>query len=472
MSFVIHNFDSLCQFLAANPISVFALDTKVSNKTELVSIWPNFTVIGTLKTLDITLLHKKSNNIIEVPDLVSKEALAQIYKNFHHTWEQPVIQDLVNKASFPLILTQYNSPFLEKVCTEHHWKLAMSPQKTQVFWENKINFRKLLAEENIPTPKYEVVTKRQLENRTFSPLFPLIMQYPRAKRGKRTFMIKTAAHWQDFLSHYFALPIPPLKVLASEIAPGTPVSITGIATRWGVFTSQLQIQIIDTTHNETYGSFLGHDWSASKHIPASTQAQAIFYAKRIGTKLMEHGHRGMFGIDLIWNPATNNLVALECNPRLTGVLPALDLIQIKNKHMPFLALHLLEYMADKDSKKFTIDYERIQSEMIQPKEGAHIFIKSPHSYPSHLNAAPKPGIYSYKSNQLQFQKSSLLTDSISDSNQFLLHQVTVPGYTFEPHDKLCQIISLHSALNEKFELSDVAKQLMHDIPKTFQLTRA
>lgn len=471
MAILIDSLNSLSESLKQNPISVFALDAKAGNKIGIESIWPNYTIIAALRSLDTPIL-TSSVNVIELEDHVSPEEWLRVKNHKHKICSVPIIRNRINSYHNPIICTQNNSLSLEKLALENNWQLAINTTATRAFLENKINFRRILNEENIPTPKYKILDTDGIETQTLPAELPFVVQYPFSLAGKGTFIIKSETDWSHFVNQYLALPKPLTQLLISELVAGYPVSMTAITTRWGTFTSQLQLQIINTSNQARYGSFVGHDWSASNQIPAHTHKLATQYMQTISTRIMKHGQRGMFGVDFMWDPNTDQLVALECNPRITGVLPTLDSIQVKAGHMPFLALHLLEYSADFITPKIHLDYETIQSQLILPKSGAHMIVSSPHNYPTTPNKAPQPGIYKLVEENYNFVSASFDLNNLRSDNEFILDQVGVPSYTLMPYERICHVISKGSLLTATLELSELAKVLLKKIPTDFDLHKA
>jgi len=56
------------------------------------------------------------------------------------------------------------------------------------------------------------------------------------------------------------------------------------------------------------------------------------------------GYKGIFGLDFVLDEKTNKLYIIECNPRLLGSFPTLNMVQLLNNEPLILAFHILEFL--------------------------------------------------------------------------------------------------------------------------------
>lgn len=255
-----------------------------------------------------------------------------------------------------------------------------------------------------------------------------------------TFFIRNKTDWQktqEILSkddrYHF--------VTISPFIEGHSVSMLGCITPQGVLTSTLQLQLIDvpeSLHGQLpTGVFLGHDWTFHPWTE-KTERTAQNVVESIGGYLAEHGFKGIFGIDFVYDAATHDIFPIECNPRFTGALPVYSLM-VAHAGVPtieffHIAAHLeidvrFDFMAVNDAFK--------------------------HRYPlAHISLTPKgiaemkiplaAGVYSYNKNvrMLRYERPGAFYRDFKNPEEFMIID-SLPrlgGRVIQNVPRLCKLI--------------------------------
>lgn len=393
------------------------------------------------------------------------------YKKMSHAeiLHDPEAQKLIDKLKHPLLITPQASPDTEGLIRSHGWKHLAPPASLVQDFENKKTFRALLTSLKLPFPKTILATPKTMSYTKAKQTLgvPFIVQAAASRGGRGTFLVKDETDMRRVMGRSEKT----TDMVISRLIDAHPVSTTAVATQWGIFSSTLQYQIIDTTSPKTFGDFLGHDWSFANTLPASLHKKAMSMTKRIGQAMYKRGFRGFFGLDFLIDKKTSELFVLECNPRFTGALPTLELVQARLNRPFFCSLHVLEFVADL-YKDFRLEAAPLQKIMGQARTGSHVHITSPHAYASFVTCPFKPGTYFLGQGRLRYQSSNIELKNLRDKNQIIITQLLPSGGYTPAHGHVCRILSHEGMLDKKGHLTARILQLLDHIDKATEYVKA
>jgi hypothetical protein len=346
--------------------------------------------------------------------------------------------------------------------------LMNSPALARAY-ENKRYFRDEF-EDLIRIPKFvirhitdltKVASFRDLRNH-FGGSF--VIQDEESSGSKGTFVIHS---YDDFVDAVGSLrrKSSGRSLVISEFIKGDAYSTQVCITKYGIFTSGIQRQIVDEPllcnlqmegATRWCGGVLGDEY------PDIVQHQTQEIATIVGSELASHGYKGVFGVDLIINPDTNEVYAIEINARLTGYSHLISDMQHAQGKTPFILLHTLELMnmdyevKDLDALPSRPKYRKPISYLILHNQGHEEF---------HPSRSVLPGIYRVgDKGEIEFIKESYSVADLKNESQILVQSgIDADATVVQPGKRALKIVRLGSALTKSGKLSRQAKSVIRSV---------
>ena len=230
-------------------------------------------------------------------------------------------------------------------------------------------------------------------------------------------------------------------VTMSPFIDGYSLSMLGCITAKGVLTTTLQLQLIDvpeSLHGQMpTGVFLGHDW-AYRPWSLDTERTAQRVVESIGAYLSERGFKGIFGIDFLYDTATQEIFPIECNPRFTGALPVYSLM-IAEQGVPTIEFfHILSHL----NIRVDFNFDAVNAAFKKRVPLAHISLT-----PKGVQEMTIPlaaGIYSYdrKERSLRYERPGAFYEEFKSLDEFMIID-SLPrmgGRIIQNVPRLCKLI--------------------------------
>ncbi len=145
---------------------------------------------------------------------------------------------------------------MERICQENNWKLlANSSEFGKELFEDKIKFRRILQELEIPVPPGKIASIGKLHYGHLMNKYglPFIIQHPTKGGGKGTFLINNQEDFQNTVERLNRTRddeeekelTPPTRVIVAKFVKGSSPSLTGCVTKHGILSTSLQHQVLD-----------------------------------------------------------------------------------------------------------------------------------------------------------------------------------------------------------------------------------
>ncbi len=293
-----------------------------------------------------------------------------------------------------------------------------------------------------------------------------VLQDEESSGSKGTFMIHTH---EDYLAAVRALKkySQGRSVVVSKYVKGETCSIQVCITKYGVFTGGIQRQLVASKYLCDPQSEGGTKWCGGElgaEYPEFVQHQAREIASVVGSELSSHGYKGIFGVDVIITP-DDNVYAIEINARLTGYSFLISDMQLKEKRIPFLLLHLLEMgnyeyeVTDSDALPASWSYKRPVSYMI---------INNPTAEELIVTTDIAPGIYTITEKGLEFKKAAHSLTQLTTKNEVLILSRFSKGDTVGGSKRILKIIRLGASMKNG-DLNKDNQELVQKVKKHFEL---
>jgi predicted ATP-grasp superfamily ATP-dependent carboligase len=440
----VKNKHTLDKFLDSQPISIFGVGVNVYNRNYLRDVKNKFHCIGLRETPREN--HAANKNLLELTTF-NDVNLAELKSNSltvlsnHHTKEY--IERHAQKA---LILPYKQYEGMAEYCQEHNYLLASaSPDIVQKI-DNKKTFRELLGSRGLSpyiAPHIEFKPREssyeQISNELQSKV--VVAQITKSGGGKGTFFIDSEEKYQEFLQDEYTLKgleeDNEKSFIASKFVEGISASIIGVATRWGIFTSNTQVQV---NKDEDAAAFRGHDWVFSKnYVSAKVESIAQNFTQKFGKEIYKMGFQGFFGIDLIITET--ECYVIECNPRITGTQPVLDMVQDMNNKPSFIGLHILEFLADEIP--IEVNAKKLQRTLMRPnkKAASHFFIVQKEDIENTISKTIQEGSYRIANDKLEYVDSRNHPNDLESDELFIIAETPEIGRIMNKRGRLCRVVS-------------------------------
>lgn len=427
-----------------------------------------YTIIAFDKTQEIEQI-QKDFNVITLRDIIGNES-SKLKRNGNSVLKNQKIQAYIGKFSQVGILSYKGSEQMEEICKQKDWLyIAASKTIASYYFENKNIFRNIFPlkqylPKSIQLPLSEFGYKEIVKQMGKK----FVIQDPLSSGGKGTYFVSNRSEYAKVYRKIAKVTNMSNKYLLSEFISGIPASITGVATRWGVFSSNIQIQLQDIPFTNASiansGVFNGHDWTISKEFPDKIQETAKDCVQELGKTMYQKGFKGYFGIDILINKEEEKLYVIECNPRLTGTLPTIDMIQERTNKISLSSLHILEFLADK-YPNLSCDFNAIQSQLDGSKDGAHLLLFSPFSKKRTISFNVKPGVYVVENNKLKYKREGYQLKELNNTDEFILTEIVSQKQRVSKHERIARILSLDSLITSSYKLKKASKNIINLIYK-------
>ncbi len=258
------------------------------------------------------------------------------------------------------IITFKPSPQVAKICNEYNFRYLGNDWKLNRKLEDKTEFVRITKELGIPNAKSAVVKLEEVKNLSFakSKNGRCVVQLPRGFSGNSTFLVESREDLNQILTKYGNR-----KVKLSEYLKGETYTINACIAQGEVLVSKPIFQVTGFSFcNKNRFGTCGNDYSRGGRLRSTEKKEMFNCAKKVGNYIKRLGYKGIFGLDFIVTSRnidnktgkylpngtySTRIHLVEINPRLVGSIPVFTKLQIKNKEVPFLLLHILEFLGDK-----------------------------------------------------------------------------------------------------------------------------
>ncbi len=337
-------------------------------------------------------------------------------------------------------------------------------------YENKRYFRDEFSD-LIKIPEYEIYHINELNKVTVyrelrNEFGAFVLQDEESTGSKGTYIIEDHEDYMDAITDLKRFSSG-RSIVVSKYIEGESASVQVCVTKYGVFCSGVQKQLVNSKYlsngkadgsTKWNGGEIGCEW------PEIVEMRAREIATVIGAELSSHGYRGIFGVDLLITKE-NEVYTIEINARMTGFSQLLSDAQMANDKIPFMLLHALEL------GNFT--YE-VEDQIALPSGNA---VKKPYGLMIMVNPLKEEftqkhdiiaGIYRFKNGVYLYEKASLTVSDLKSEEQVLIICNRQKGETVGPGKRIMNIqklgkimsgtklnsktIKMLSALNKQFDL--------------------
>jgi predicted ATP-grasp superfamily ATP-dependent carboligase len=366
-----------------------------------------------------------SNKFYNLDNILSDEELNLIRYNQASVENHPDWLKMLKKAN-NRVLFQKQSTLTQELKLKYNLNILNNELETQEYLENKVNFRKLIRQYSF-CPKTQTISKENLLQKTYQEyqFNKFVIQGDCTSGGNGTYFI--------FSELDYNLTLDKIKeeeyreYIVTEYIKGETMAAIGINYGNETVVTSPYNQIIgnrnlvlgEISNLDINGKFMGNS-IPNKHILSN---KTIEYIQIIGDILnKQFNYKGIFGIDFIITE-NQEIKIIECNPRIMGAFPVIDMFY-SNVGIPSpLSLHIKEFIGEND-----LDYKYIQKLYINRDSCSMsqiIFFIDKNLYTDKIlpKQSIKPGLYNISEDKVVRQSNSLKFEN-KNQNEFIVSAIS------------------------------------------------
>lgn len=340
------------------------------------------------------------------------------------------------------IITFKPSPKLQKICDENKFRYLGNDWKLNRKLEDKVEFVNIMNKLKIPNAQSKIAIVEDSDK--FRKIFNLeekyVVQLPRGFSGNSTFLVDSRNSFKKIIEKYKGR-----KVKIARYLKGETYTINGCVGKFGIAVSQPIFQITGlTAYNKNSLGASGNDYARGGELGSEQKKKIFDYTKKIGKYMRKSGYKGIFGIDFIvsysgraeaklpiGSLASEDINLIEINPRLIASIPVFTKLQNQNNQIPFLFLHLAEFLNINYKPELLFDYISFAEWNKQKAFSfSQLILRNTEKHPVKIIKSMSSGIYELKGGKLIFKKKIYYAQNMKE-NEFLI-QAAEKGSLISP----------------------------------------
>jgi len=373
------------------------------------------------------------------------------------------------------IITFKPSPMIRKICAENNFNYLGNDWKLNRDLEDKIKFVEITKKLKIPSAGSKIIKLEKNKcSLNFSKNKKFIIQLPRGFSGNSTFLIKNKNDFDQILKKYESR-----KIKLSEYIKGETYTINACVAENKILISKPIFQITGLSlYNKNNFGTCGNDYVYPEKLKKEQRKKIFDYTKKIGNYLKKLKYKGIFGLDFIVDDNDINLI--EINPRLIASIPVFTKLQIQNKQLPFLLLHVLEFTNNKVKsalQKGSTGLSPLWNQQINFREWdkennfsvSQLILRNIKNKPVKIRKSLTSGIYEIKNNKLVLKEKAYYMERDLNNNEFLI-QCVVKDSIINPDMEYANIQTGYGIMKDEREFKDCFDKVVNLVLKNIDLS--
>ena len=331
MAFLLNDMEDVKKIFKEIKDPIFYVANNSDKGVGLEKIIANYHIVCIDYFDEVEYLRKAGINVFCLEKQKNKQNI--IFRNTGLLMKEKEVIDYIeqNSGKKANILIFKPSLMIEKACRKNNWRLLNNPYHDSEKFENKLNFYKIARSLGLLIPRTEELA---IDKITYSDLkknySDFVIQLGKGFAGITTFFIKSE---EDYLRFKKRNKSSVVKV--SEFIRGLPLTINACVTKHGIVIGAPCYQITgESICTNSPSTTCGNDWKIYNEKLKITYLSIAEITKKVGEYLKANGYKGIFGLDLIFEPVTGKIYLIECNPRLIASIPAATKLEIAAGKIP------------------------------------------------------------------------------------------------------------------------------------------
>ncbi len=313
---------------------------------------------------------------------------------------------------------------IQKICAENDFNYLGNDWKLNRDLEDKVKFVEITKKLKIPNAGSKII---KLEKNkcllNFSKNKKFIIQLPRGFSGNSTFLVENKNDFDRILKKYENR-----KIKLSEYIKGETYTINACVAGGKILISKPIFQITGLSpYNKNSFGTCGNDYVYPEKLKKEQRKKIFDYTKKVGNYIKKSGYKGIFGLDFVVDDSDVNLI--EINPRLIASIPVFTKLQIQSEQLPFLLLHILEFLGDKTKDILQQSFREWDAK--NNFNISQLILRNVKNKPVKITKSLASGIYEIKNNKLVLKEKVYCINRKLNSSEFLV-QCAVKNSVINP----------------------------------------
>lgn len=383
----------------------------------------------------------ESNKFYNLDNILSDEELNLISYNQASIENHPDWISILKKVN-NRVLFQKQSDLTQELKLRYNLNILNNELEIQEYLENKVNFRKLIEKYNF-CPSTQIMSKEILLQKTYQEFKfnKFVIQGDCTSGGNGTYFIFSESDYSSTLDKIKYEEY--REYIVTEYIEGETMGVIGINYGNGTIVTLPYNQIIgnknlvlgEVSSLDINGKFMGNSIT-NKHILSN---KIIEYIQIIGGILnKQFGYKGIFGIDFLITK-DQEIKIIECNPRITGAFPIIDMFYSNVGILSPLSLHIKEFIGENKLnyryiQKLYIDRDSFSMSQIILFIDKNLYVDK---ILPHQNI--KPGLYNISGDKVIRQSNSLKFEN-KNQNEFIVSEIPISLTKLGKRERMARII--------------------------------
>lgn len=443
MAFLLKNSEDVRKIFKGTKKPIFYIANNSDKGVGLEKIIPNYHIVCIDYFDEVEYLKKSGINVFCLEKQKNKQNI--IFRNSGLLMKEKEVVDYIknNGGEKANVLVFKPSTMIEKACRKNNWKLFNNLYQDSEKFENKLNFYKIARSLGLLIPRTEILNVDKIPYESLRKNYGnFVIQLGRGFAGSTTSIIKNEENYLKFKKGNKSD-----QVKVSEFINGLPLTVNACATKFGTVIGAPCYQITgEKICTNSSGTTCGNDWEIFNKKLKVTYRSIAEITRSVGDYLSTAGYKGVFGLDLIFEPVTGKIYLIECNPRLVASMPMATKLEIQAGKIPLLALHILEFLgADYEIKDLELEN---QGNAIS---GAQLVLRNTEGKKCVATGNLRSGVYEFKNNKIVFLREGYSIDDIKNKEEFIVLAVSKNSIVIS-ESECAKIRSLDSLLDDEYKL--------------------
>jgi len=448
-------------------------------RSGLIGLVPDYQIVCISESKDLVEMRKRVK-VVSLKGDLKGGAVGKL--NSLALLEHVAVRDYLSNLEEEAGLFVYkSSERIEKVVDRLGFRLLSNRSAVRDMFEDKWKLREMGRAMGMPLIDGDQLLIDELDDKRFGEYQrlwgeKLVLQITDYSKGGGvgTFFVKNTEELGEFLGFVERRRLVGRdlrRVNVTRFIEGESASVTGCVTRYGVLTGVLQRQAVDIREVVGYkgrsGVWCGHDWGG-RYAP-SLQHKATTLVRQIGEIMASKGYKGIYGVDLVVNRETEEVVMIEINSRYTGAFPVYSMMQQQAGEIPIDVWHLLEFLG----VPYEMDFEEVQEGYWQVKQGAQLVLHNLKRAWVEVEGEVMAGVYSFNGEGIKYEREGCDYGDLRSDNEFVLTDgVPARGEKLKPGARIGRAIFKRPVMVEnKEELQPDVAEAMERLYVLYQLKR-
>lgn len=437
---------------------IFYVTNDPSRGVGLENILPNYHILCLDDHPLVEIMQKNGVSVFCLEKQLGKKNLLR--RSSSEILGHPLVLSFIkekSKGQTPNIIFFKPQKKIEIIAQKNNFKLIGNSSLINKVFEDKINFYKIVSQENLPLLSAEIAILRNLDFNLCLKKFgsPFVIQFGFGWAGSSTFFIDNKKHFFEIQKKFGQI-----KVKVSRFIKGITVLNNAVVLPNEILQSPPAVQIKSISSLTAMpGGTGGRQWPAG--LPDDQIYQIKQITEHVGELMRKRGYLGFFGLDFLIDGQSNEVFLSENNARLTASASFYTQLELKNNQIPLLVCHLSAFLDQNLLKDLPPQKETNKI------SGSEIIGRSIFPRPIKITQSLLTGVYN---KDLRYKRESYFLDDAKEGEFWL--NAAGEGRIVNPEIEMFKINTFDKVCDSKGELNNFFASIVKKICSKIKIKNA